>query len=482
MKKRNIIMAAAAAMAMAMTAGVTTANALTIVQAGTAKNVAVTSIAANLKGLSSGATTSTHKITSLNSVVVFNVGDVITIKVNGAKFDRKALGATPVVLSGTVAAGTAGTAAGATWVLDATDTILTGTITSASGKLNTTDTITLTGKYDLTGVASGTAVSLTTSVSGKVLGTNQVIHKVAAGTADLVVLNTTSSLQKFTAPTKTDATATVASSFVKLDATAANVAAAAVTTPAANFAASTLDDFNAAAATGTLFVKLTGLPSNATKVDWAVTGISQSDATGTAAPGTATAAGNFWLDGAGNGFAKITAAQSKKGVPSKALVVTVDGKAAIATTDIKIAVDYIAGTGDKFVSHNVLPASTAASIVRNGSAFSVNASGALNTIKITDMSGSLTASTGKISVAAYDAAGVVAAGTAPAITPLTNNATRTIAMSTLTAAFPTAVRFDFVVESTEILASNVKKTAAGTTVSNYRNATGTANKPGNGAL
>jgi len=473
MKKKNIILAVAAAMA--MVAGTTAANALDIIEAGTAKNVSVTSTAAKLKALTSGAATTTFTIASTAAQTVFNVGDVITIKVNGAKFDRTALGATPVALT---------TPTVATWVLNAVNDTLTGTVTAASTTGTTSDVITLSGMYDLTGVASGTAVSLTGTVSGNVLGVNQVIHKILPPATDVVVLNTTPSLQKFGTIVATPATATVASSFIKLN-VATNVTATAATVPVANLPATALDDYNAAtAATGTLFVKLTGLPANATKVDWAVTGITQSDATGTAAPATATAAGNFWLDGAGNGYAKIAAVNSKASLAATAFVVTVNGTSAIAPSNVKMAVDYIAGASDAFVSHQALAPTNVVTITRNGSAFSVNAAGALNTVKITDMSGSLTATTGKISVTAYDAAGALAAGTAPVLTRLASNATVTIPMSTLTTAYPTAVRFDFVVESTEIVASNVKKSAVtGTSVTTYRNAqNGAGTVAGNGAL
>ena len=70
----------------------------------------------------------------------------------------------------------------------------------------------------------------------------------------------------------------------------------------------------------------------------------------------------------------------------------------------------------------------------------------------------------------------------PVIPVLTSNGTQVIDMSSLTAAFPTAARFDFSVQSTQILASNIKKTATGVTVTTYRNAVGTTTTPGNGAL
>jgi len=166
-------------------------------------------------------------------------------------------------------------------------------------------------------------------------------------------------------------------------------------------------------------------------------------------------------------------------------VLTFDSTTAKATRSYAIGVDYVAATTDVFSAQNV-PGIDALTLTRDGSSFSVNSTGISNTIKITDMSGSLNAATGKISVVAYDAAGLLAAGTAPVIPSLTKNSTVTIAVSTLVAAFPSAVRFDFTVESTQIVASNVKKTQNGVTVTTYRNATGKAttstNTPGAGAL
>jgi len=210
-------------------------------------------------------------------------------------------------------------------------------------------------------------------------------------------------------------------------------------------------------------------------------------ADGKTAPTTLTPNSTFWLDGAGNGYALLNNAAAQAPFNDSAdLVIYVNGTSSIPTTNVKLAIDYKAAVSDKFVSHNILPATSVAALNRDGSAFSVNAAGPLNRIKITDASGGLTAASGNISVVAYDAVGNLANGTAPAITPLTANGTRVIPMSTLTAAFSTAVRFDFVVESTEVIVSNVKKSATGTSVTTYRNSTaainGTSLKTGNGAL
>ncbi len=110
------------------------------------------------------------------------------------------------------------------------------------------------------------------------------------------------------------------------------------------------------------------------------------------------------------------------------------------------------------------------SITRNGSFFSTNSTGGLNTVKITDMSGRAAS---KIEVSAYDANGVKvtrAAGAPVLATSVTANSTVSISGADLTANFPNAVRFDFVVESKKIEVSNVKKTSAGTNVTVYTTA------------
>ena len=455
------------------------ANALdvTYTPSAAATKHAVSATAAQLKAVASGTVVINLPVAGAG-VSTIQVGDTVTVTAAGAKFDRAALNAVPVAWAGTEVA---------TWVLDSTDTILTGTVTGA-GATNTVSAGTLTGVYDLTGVAAGTDVTISATVSRLVLGTSSVVHKQQAAVANAIDLATTASLQKYALlPTANPAqkdTATVASSFVNLDGTSGTTTTLVV--DAASLAVTTLDveAADAAAATGTLFYKLSGVPSAVTKITYPLTGsiLSQSDSTGLAAPTTATASSDFFLDGAGNAYAKVTAAGSRAVVPSVLMTMTVDGTAAISPTDLKLTVDYIAGSGDIFTNHTSQSELTIARVVRNGSAFSVNSSGPLNTVKITDVSGGLTSSTSKISVTAYDAAGTEVSGTVT-IPSLTSNSTVTIAVSDLTTAYADAIRFDFVVESTEIVASNVKKATTGTTVTTYRNAANSAGTvAGNGAL
>lgn len=462
------------AIALALGMTIVGANAATNVQTGAAATLhAVSSAAASLKAVASGTVINT--VAATVGARTLQLGDKINITVSGAKFDRAALAAVPVTLNDSAVA---------SWTLDAaTDTMLIGTVTTISGTDNTANVMTLTGAYDLTGVATGTSVTIATTVSRLVLGVDSVVHAILSPATNFVELTTTPSLQLYALGAKITDTATVASSFVNLDATSANATATSVTVPVATLTATVLNDSNAAAATGTLLLKLTGVPSTVTSIAYAAAGVSQSDATGLAAPTTATpGGGQFWLDGAGNGFAKVTAAASKAVIAATAMTFTYSGLAAIIPTTVNLQADYLAGAADPFIAHTTLAASPISTIVRNGSAFSVNSMGALNKLKITDLSGALTASTGSISATAYDAAGVVVSGS-PTITALTSNSTTVINGADIVAAYPGAVRFDFVVESTEIAVSNVKKTADGTTATNYRNSTdGAGVVAGNGTL
>jgi len=452
------------------------ASALDVVQTGGAgaDNWSVKRTAANLKNVTTNTVIGT--ITSANTVVAFEAGDIITVTVAGAKFDRTNLGASPVALGG------AGAATITSTTLDvATDTILTVTVNGASTNTNLTDTITLTGAYDLTGVSAGTDVTVKMTVARDVLGVNQVVHKSVL--ADYIDLKTTASALSMAAPTAGSDTATVASSFVNFDASSTSATTMTVADTAVVVQTPADNNTSNAATTGTQLIKMTGIPTAVTKIVFsAPTGITQVTSAGVA-PTTATAGSTLFLDGQGNAYGLIGNTQTQAGLAKQNAVFTVDGTTAISPSTVTYGVEYLAGTSDQFVSHTVLADTTVGTVIRNGSAFTVNTTGPLNTIKVTDMSGSLTASTGSISVTGYDAAGASVSGsvTVPA---LASNGTVTVTGSDLIAGYPDAIRFDFVVESTEIIASNVKKATTGTTVTTYRNATEnvTTGKAGNGAL
>jgi hypothetical protein len=279
----------------------------------------------------------------------------------------------------------------------------------------------------------------------------------------LQLFNMTDKLQTLATVTAVDGVLKVADTFKKIDGTLLHTIAN------GKVATATVLDSNAAAATGTSLFTLTGLPASATKVAWGTTtgAFTQVTSDGSTAPTTATTGSTFYLDGTGNGYALLDNTGAKAVFNDNAdLVVTVDGLSAIPSTSVKLAVAYQAGASDKFNSHTVLAATKVATLTRDGSSFSVNATGPLNTVKISDASGALIAGTGAISVVAYDAAGAAVAGSVT-IAALTSNGTVTISGSDLTTGYPGAVRYDFTIESSSILASNVKKTADGTTVTVY---------------
>ncbi len=104
------------------------------------------------------------------------------------------------------------------------------------------------------------------------------------------------------------------------------------------------------------------------------------------------------------------------------------------------------------------------SVYTNGfTNFATNSVGPLNTIKITDMSGSLSASGGAITVAAWDVNGnaLPLVSTAPSLV-LLNNATTTITGTTLAAMFTgTPMTYSFTVASSKVIITNVKNSTDG---------------------
>jgi surface antigen len=97
---------------------------------------------------------------------------------------------------------------------------------------------------------------------------------------------------------------------------------------------------------------------------------------------------------------------------------------------------------------------------RGISNFVSNSIGPRNTIKITDMSGSLPASGGAISVRAWDASGyeLTKSWAAP---KLYNHGTTGIAGSTLQSLYPTGMTFEFSITSSKALITNVKNSSDG---------------------
>jgi len=105
-------------------------------------------------------------------------------------------------------------------------------------------------------------------------------------------------------------------------------------------------------------------------------------------------------------------------------------------------------------------------IFTNGlSNFASNSIGSRNTIKVTDMSGTIATSGSAITVSAWDAAGKSIPESASAVPlKLYNHGTTTILGSSLPARFPTGVpmTYEFVIASPRLIVSNVKNSTDGT--------------------
>ncbi len=145
----------------------------------------------------------------------------------------------------------------------------------------------------------------------------------------------------------------------------------------------------------------------------------------------------------------------------------IDGTSVQQARAFTIQLDLLASTD--WSAFTILNPTTVFTMTRNGSFFSTNSTGDLNTIKITDRSGALGTSGGEINIMAWDAAGTMvpqAAGTTYPNT-VSNNGTTVIPGADVRAAFPGAVRFDFTVNSADIIVSNVKKNADGITNNQY---------------
>ena len=134
------------------------------------------------------------------------------------------------------------------------------------------------------------------------------------------------------------------------------------------------------------------------------------------------------------------------------------------------------GTGNGTVTYSVAANSGAArtgTITISGQPFTIaqsgwtysNSIGVLNTIKITDMSGSLSSSGGTITVKAWDANGnVIPESSSAAALKLYNNGTTAISGSVLAARFPTGTPalYALSADSSKYIITNVKSSSDGT--------------------
>jgi hypothetical protein len=194
-----------------------------------------------------------------------------------------------------------------------------------------------------------------------------------------------------------------------------------------------------------------------------ITTISGTGCTGSNSAGTqGTGIANFFLIDTAktNAYCFNTAAIVPQGTVLLAPTFTLDGTTAQAARGFNASVAVL-DDGTKWDAHAALAATALYSITRNGSSFVTNSVGARNKIKITDRSGGIGTGGGAISVTARDADGnaLTEVAGAPALT-LLNNATTEILGTDLAARFTgTPMRYDFSVESSEIVVTNVKYNA-----------------------
>jgi len=190
------------------------------------------------------------------------------------------------------------------------------------------------------------------------------------------------------------------------------------------------------------------------------TGCTGSNSAGTTTGGTA----NFFLiDTAKTNAYCVNTAEVVQGTPlALAPVFTLDGTTAQSARSFTGSVAALAD-GTKWTAHTAATATALYSITRNGSSFVTNSVGARNTIKITDRTGALPTAGGAVTITAYDVNGTAIpfSGTAQVIL---NNATLTLTGTQLAAFFPTgtAMRYDFAIESSSIVVTNVKAATDGT--------------------
>ncbi len=199
--------------------------------------------------------------------------------------------------------------------------------------------------------------------------------------------------------------------------------------------------------------------------------LTSSTATG-GAPTGGTVAGTLFIDLANNAaYGIATGASPVAAAMTINFDSTVTHPASVYTVDVTRTADA-AGYAATTVSSN----GTLATFTRNGSAFSSNSLGPLNKVTVTDRSGAIGAggADGAIGITAYDTAGAIVSCTGLSIANLTNNGTVTIPGPDVTTACPGVKRVEGIVNSTNIIVTNVKKTPDGATATPAISAAGTA--------
>ncbi|MBN4077209.1 hypothetical protein JYT48_02970 [Mariprofundus ferrooxydans] len=310
------------------------------------------------------------------------------------------------------------------------------------------DVITFTPTIDLSGVAAGTAVTLT--IATKSAG------GVVLGSATTTAVATVKSIFSHTETNISD-TATVASGFKTFLASGTAVMAA------SDLAVKSLASSVPAAAGNTL-VTLSGNFAS-------IKSISIVGGTGSTAAGVTTAvagttkgvATQMWIDTVnGKAYAVVPVANGLTTV-NAIPTITADGTPIAAkafTVDVALLADanYVAGPIGA-------AAATVLTIKRNGASAVSGNIGAASRVRLTNNSGVASAYT----VTATDAAGVAVPLVGAAISgSVPANGTVDILPGVMTTAYPTGTRFSFNVESSDLVITHIKKNASGLNTNVYR--------------
>lgn len=191
------------------------------------------------------------------------------------------------------------------------------------------------------------------------------------------------------------------------------------------------------------------------------TGVTGSSATGSTVGGTAN---QFLINTAKtNAYASNTAAVGRLAQLLVAPTFNIDGTTAQSARGFNATIS-VQNDGTTYTAHTAMTATPIYSITRDGSSFATNSVGPRNTIKISERSNALQSTGGAVTITAYDVDGNLlgASSTAPVLTIL-NNKTLTITGTDLAARFVGApMRYEFAIESGNIVVTNVKQSTDGT--------------------
>jgi hypothetical protein len=142
------------------------------------------------------------------------------------------------------------------------------------------------------------------------------------------------------------------------------------------------------------------------------------------------------------------------------------GSYTVEVTTLQDGTNYAPSTVGSVVTHK---------FNRDGSSFITNSFGKLNKLSISDRSGALggTGADGKVTITAWDSAGMAVTCTGLDLT-VPSNGTLVIQGETITTACPGAKRIEGVVNSNSVLVTNTKQTTSGATMQSATSSGGNA--------